>query len=103
MLEEFGNVPVVDCDEPHDNEGYATFKLPDGACPGDDANTEQGLDGCFPPFEGFVGRPYETSRLDMFPTIPLAEVWADGHREVICALYDVNLAKVTGSMRDSGE
>lgn len=103
LVEEFETVPMVDCDKPHDNEAYAVFDLPDGAYPGDDAITEQGLDGCLPLFEGYVGSSYETSRLDIFPITPLAELWADGNREIICALYDVDLAKLTGSMRDSGE
>lgn len=74
LVEEFETVPMVDCDKPHDNEAYAVFDLPDGAYPGDDAITEQGLDGCLPLFEGYVGSSYETSRLDIFPITPLAEL-----------------------------
>lgn len=103
IAEEVETLPMVDCDEPHDNEAYAIFDLPDGAFPGDDALYVEGLDGCLPLFEGYVGSSYETSRLDLFPITPLAEGWADGDREVICALYDVDLNKLTGSMRDSGE
>jgi hypothetical protein len=103
ILEEFGDVPMVDCDKPHDNEAYAVIDLPDGAYPGDDAITEQGFEGCLPLFEGYVGSSYETSRLEIFPITPVAEVWAGGDRRIICALFDIDLAKLTGSMRDSGE
>ena len=103
FVEEIETLPMVDCDEPHDNEAYAVLDLPDGAFPGDDALYEEGLDRCLPLFEGYVGSSYETSRLDLFPITPLAEGWADGDRKVTCALYDVDLNKLTGSMRDSGE
>jgi hypothetical protein len=103
LVEEIETLPIVDCDEPHDNEAYAVFDLPDGVFPGDDALYVEGLDRCLPLFEGYVGSSYETSRLDIFPITPVAEGWADGDREIICALYDIDLAKLTGSMRGSGE
>ncbi len=103
LIEDIETLPVVDCDEPHDNEAYAVFDVEDGAFPGNDALYEEGLDGCLPLFEGYVGSSYETSRLEIFPITPVAEVWAGGDRRIICALFDVDLAKLTGSMRDSGE
>jgi hypothetical protein len=31
------DVPTVDCSEPHDNEVFATYDIPDGDFPGEEA------------------------------------------------------------------
>lgn len=100
--EEISDVPVVDCAEPHDNEVFHVFDVADGDFPGEDALVQSAEEGCLPAFESYVGRDYATSRLDIFPITPTATSWSSGDREVICALYDVELVKLEGSMRDSG-
>ncbi len=103
FVEEAQTVPMVDCADPHDNEVYANLDFEGGVYPGDTALYEEGLASCLPLFEGYVGSPYETSRLDIFPITPVADGWADGDRNLTCVLYDLNLSKLTGSMKDSGE
>ncbi len=103
IIEEVETVPMVDCDDPHDNEVYADLDALDGVFPGNDALFEEGMARCLPLFESYVGSPYDTSRLDIFPITPLAEGWADGDRKITCVLYDMELNKLTGSMRSSGE
>jgi hypothetical protein len=94
-------VPIVDCDEPHHNEVYAVFDLPDGDFPAD--LTEQAIDGCIAPFSGYVGGAYETSRFDIAWLRPSPETWEEGDRQVICYLYDEDNQPIVGTARASGE
>lgn len=97
-VEALGAVP---CAEPHDNEAYHVFELPDGEYPGDAEVEEQSFEGCVGPFEGYVGRTYEASELEIFPITPTEASWNDvDDREVICAVY-LPEQELTGSMRDS--
>ena len=99
---ELSDVPIVDCAEPHDNEVFFTFELADGDFPGDDAILGEAENRCLPAFEEYVGRDYASSELDIFPITPTSGSWDNGDREVICALYDLDLDKLTGSMQGSG-
>ncbi len=98
---EFGEIASVDalpCAEPHDNEIYHTFDLPDGDFPGDAAIDEAAFGQCLPAFETYVGTAWESSSLDISYLSPTLDSWKSGDREIACLLYDVNLAKLTGSM-----
>lgn len=99
---ELSDVPVVDCAEPHDNEVFFTFDMADGDFPGDDAILAEAESRCLPAFEDYVGLDYASSQLDIFPITPTEGSWSNGDREVICALYDLDLAKLEGSMQGSG-
>lgn len=103
---EIESVDTLDCDEPHDNEVYLTRDHSagsDASYPGL-ASLEEWSDGvCLAGFEPYVGRDYATSRLDFTYLYPVRDGWQNGDREVICFLYDLNYAKLTGSMRGSGE
>lgn len=94
---------AVPCAEPHDNEAYAVFDLASGddEWPGDDSVLLEASQGCFDRFEAFAGIAYADSALDFFPITPTEESWDAGDREVICAIYNLDLAKLTGSARDS--
>lgn len=100
---EISDVPIVDCSEPHDNEVFHIFEVADGEYPGDEALVAQAQETCVPAFEEYVGTDLASSRLEIFPITPTESSWSDGDREVVCALYDVELAKLEGSMQDSGE
>ena len=93
---EISSVPIVECDQPHDNEVFAVFDLPDGDFPGQAAVETSALDGCIERFEPYVGQPYETSLLEVYPIYPSSGSWDQGDQEVVCALYDSSLAKLTG-------
>lgn len=97
------DLEAVPCSEPHDNEVYAVFDLELKAFPGDDAVFEMAADECLGRFEGFVGLPYEKSILDIYPIYPTKESWLEQNdREVACAVYHMDLEKLTGSMEASG-
>jgi hypothetical protein len=94
-----GSVPGVPCAKPHDNEVYAVFDIDAATFPGD-AMSEMAHDACLERFESFVGIDYESSSLDIATLYPSAESWSrQNDREVICAVYDVELAKLTGSVQ----
>ena len=64
---------------------------------------EEAIDTCVAEFESYVGATYEESALDFSFLTPTQETWDDlDDRTVGCFLYDFGLAKLTGSMKDSG-
>jgi hypothetical protein len=93
---------AMPCTEPHDNEIYLVFDLPDGAYPGVTAIDQASDERCFNAFESFVGVDYFESELEYFPVTPTPQSWGTGDRTVYCALYALDLSKLTGSMRGSG-
>ena len=88
--DEVESFPVVDCDEPHDNEVFHVYDVEDAdEYPGADALHAEGVERCQrEPFESYTGEPYDTSRFEVFTVVPSEESWGDGDREVVCALYD---------------
>ena len=99
---ELTEVAAVPCGDRHDNEIYFEYSMNDAAFPGDNATLESAALRCLDEFAGFVGAAYLDSELDLFPITPTAESWADGDRVVYCALYAVDLSKLTNSMRGTG-
>lgn len=94
-------VPVVPCSELHDNEIYFEYSMTDAVFPGSDAALESAGLRCVDEFEGFVGVDYLDSELEVFPITPTAQSWDEGDRVVYCALYALDLSKLTGSMQGS--
>lgn len=95
-------VRAVPCAEPHDNEIYHAFDLADGPYPGVNAIDEEADETCLAAFETFVGVDYFESSLEFFPVTPTPQSWESNDRTVYCALYALDLSKLTGSMRASG-
>lgn len=96
---EVSDVPGVPCSKPHDNEVYAVFDVNASSFPGDRI-AEMAHDGCVQRFEAFVGRDYDSSSLDVATLYPSAESWSrQNDREVVCAVYDMDANKLTGSVK----
>jgi hypothetical protein len=97
------DVPSVPCAEPHDYEIFGVVDHPAGsgeAYPGTAdieavVNTE-----CAALFEPFVGTPYTDSALFIYYLAPGEDSWADGDREILCALFKSE-EKLEGSMQGS--
>lgn len=99
---EVSSLPGRPCAEPHDNEVYAIFDVDYASFPGDDQMGELAFEACRERFSTFVGRDYESSELDITALYPTTQSWAvQEDREVICAVYDMNGNKLTGSAKDS--
>lgn len=98
---EITSVPEVDCAEPHDNEVFALIDYTGSEeYPGSDQMSDIGTSLCEEQVAAYTGFELEGSELAVFSIYPTAESWADGDREVICALYNADLSKLTGSLRD---
>jgi hypothetical protein len=95
---ELSNVAGVPCTQPHDNEVYAVFDVSVESFPGEEAMSELAFDSCLKRFELFVGTDYQSSSLDIMTLYPTSASWVRDDREVICAVYDMNLAKLEGSV-----
>lgn len=92
------DVPAVPCAEPHDNEIYFIYDLPDGEFPGDAAVETAANEGCAAEFEAFVGLPYEASVLDHWAIYPSEDTWTQiDDREVVCSVWEPGV-KVTGTL-----
>jgi len=99
--DEVSSVAGVPCSQPHDNEVYAVFDVADERFPGE-ALGGIAHEGCLERFEGFVGNDYESSSLDIATLYPSSESWSEQHdREVVCAVYDVDAKKLTGTVRNT--
>ena len=99
------NVEVVDCADPHDNEVYAVVEYTESNdWPGNEAIEFAAFTECLDAFEPFIGVAYEVSKWDIAAFWPSEESWNDANdREIICAVYDLSGAKVTGTARGSAE
>lgn len=95
-------VAGIPCEQAHDNEVYAIFDAVLADFPGNEQMGEVATEACIERFEAFVGRDYPSSQLDVLPMYPTLESWNQrDDREIVCALYDVSLEKLVGSMRGS--
>jgi hypothetical protein len=92
------SVPGVPCTNPHDNEVYAVYDVAVASFPGD-GMADMAHEGCLARFEAFVGKDYESSSLDIATLYPSSESWQENDREVVCAVYDVDAKKLTGSVK----
>ncbi|HWB71157.1 MAG TPA: septum formation family protein, partial [Egibacteraceae bacterium] len=101
-----GDVEVVSCDQPHDNEVFALLNYPAGATdpyPGQEAVQNWAEENCQgSAFQAYVGMDYASSRYYTTYLSPTADTWEQGDREVVCYLY-VPDEQVTGSARGSGQ
>lgn len=105
---ELSSAAVVPCSEPHTDEIYHEFRLPDGDWPGKDAVDEAADEDCYEAFEGFVGKPFEDSELAYNFLAPLEDGWNDPSvkdRLIQCIVYepdgDDGAAQVEGSLKDA--
>lgn len=97
---EVGRVP---CTQPHRFEVYARVMSTEsgGMWPGVAVLEESADRQCAELFEEFVGIPWAESTLDFLVLAPTEARWAAGDGLVSCALFDLGLVPVTGSMRDA--
>jgi hypothetical protein len=100
-VEELSDVPLVECDQPHDNEVYAVVTVEGDRFPGEIAIQTRADEVCLQAFESFVGLDYQTSVLDFGWLVPTAETWEVGDRVVACFIYRMDLGKVTGTLQDT--
>jgi hypothetical protein len=99
FMSQVENIEAVPCDEPHRNEVYALFDLPDGEFPGEDEVVQLSEEGCFERFPDYVGTDPQESRLNVGYLFPTQQSWdTRNDREVTCAVSDP-----AGDLKDSVE
>lgn len=97
------SLPGVPCADPHDNEVYAVVSVDLPEYPGDDAMGDIAYDKCMDKFSSFVGKDYDSSTLDFYPMYPSSESWSrKDDRDVVCAVYHMELEKLEGSVKGLG-
>ncbi len=97
-----GSVP---CDQPHRYQLFATIDIAeadDETWPGPAAVDERADLACLAAFPEFVGTAWADSELDYLHLAPSAQGWAAGSRHARCAVFDLGLADLEGSVADSG-
>ncbi|MFP4513827.1 MAG: septum formation family protein [Acidimicrobiales bacterium] len=98
-------VGIVPCDVPHRYELYAEVSLPAETgepWPGEAAVEERARLACAEAFERFVEIEWEESGLDYLVLTPSASRWDHGEALASCALFDLGLTPLVGSMAGSG-
>lgn len=94
------DIPVINCDEPHDSEVFAELILEGSGFPGVDEVMAQGAAGCMAEFGAFIGLDYPSSTLDFTYYYPTASSWAIGDRSVFCVVFDPGIL-TTGTLAGS--
>lgn len=93
-------VEKVPCSAPHDAEVYLVFDHPappDATYPGDGAIFDAAVDGCLPPFEAFVGIPYEQSSLDVYFLTPSEQGFNRlDDRQMVCSVVNLDGSPMPG-------
>jgi hypothetical protein len=104
-LAEISEIDAMPCDLSHDNEVFTILSHPLSGedWPGRDPIEETAFATCVEQFDVFVGVAYADSRLAVAYFTPTEDGWDAGDDEVVCFLYDIDLQKLTRSMRGSGE
>ena len=97
--EEVSSVPGVPCSQPHDYETYAIFDVDITSYPEDEGMSDLALESCMGRFESYVGKDYQSSSLDITSMYPSQQSWRENDREIVCAIYDMNAEKLTGTAK----
>ena len=103
-VNEITETRAVPCRLPHQAEAYARAELPAGPAagfPGVGRLRTVAQETCRDRFRAFVGVPWTTSELEIAALWPSPESWADGDRLVVCAVFRLDGAPMTGSARNS--
>ncbi|WP_337000574.1 MULTISPECIES: septum formation family protein [unclassified Microbacterium] len=97
---EISEASVVPCSEPHGEEVYFEFSLPDGEFP-DDAEIDAQVEAqCLPAFDTFVGMAWEDSTLSAYPITPTKDTWDTMNDRVVqCVILDPDNDALVGTLK----
>ncbi|QMU98331.1 hypothetical protein FVO59_14930 [Microbacterium esteraromaticum] len=97
---ELSDTNVVRCSDPHDEEIFYEFDLPDGDFPAADAVEQTVWETCDPQFEAFVGISELDSALTYAYFSPTQDGWERlGDRTIQCVLYSEDGTQLEGSAK----
>lgn len=95
-------VNVVPCEVAHDQEMYAVLQLDHPSFPGEGAVQDEATARCAGEFLAFTGTTAEESRLTFSSFVPSEGSWAEGDRQVLCALELDSGGRMIGSQHRLG-
>ena len=93
---------VAPCETEHQAEVFALIEVEggeDAPFPGAEALAAQAEDECQAQFNEYVGIDFVDSRLDIIHLAPTATSWEQGDRQIVCTLFDIDGAPLTGSVQ----
>jgi hypothetical protein len=97
--EEFDQVTARPCTEEHEYELFFVGTMPAETYPTDNAFDSYVTDACEPAFATYVGRAYESSRLELTWVGPTSDAWNSGDHVVQCLLNDPQRPRLTTSLQ----
>lgn len=88
---------VTPCDQPHDEEVFWEFPMPDGEF--SDADVDAASQECIgEPFTTFVGVAYDASVLTVYPITPTKETWEQMNDRIIQCVVLEEGVQTTGTL-----
>jgi hypothetical protein len=93
---------VAPCEVEHHAEVFALVEVEgaeDAPFPGAEALSAQGEEECQGLFADYVGIYFVDSRLDIIHLAPTETSWEQGDRQIVCTLFDIDGAPLTGSVQ----
>ncbi len=96
------NVTAKPCTEGHKYEVFFVGPMDGTSYPTEDEFTTYVTNNCLPAFTGYVGTPYESSKLEITWLNPVSQGWAQGDKTVECSVYDPANSRLASSLRSSG-
>ncbi len=95
------DVDTVSCEEEHDGEVFANFKMPGGRYPGDSEITEAADDKCYTLQYAYAMDTWALpENVDIYYFTPTRDSWSLGDREISCLFGNVDeKGSLTGSLR----
>lgn len=98
---EIGELPVVDCAEPHHGEVYYAAELTATIYP--DTIADDAEETCLEEFADYVGIEYAESRYNVALVYPSETTWDEGDRQLACLIKGETDEELVGSVKGSGE
>lgn len=97
---ELSDTNVVPCDDPHDEEIFYEFDLPEGEFPAADVVEKTVWETCDPQFEAFVGLSEADSTLTYAYFSPTKDGWEQlDDRTIQCVLFSEEGTPLEGSAK----
>lgn len=95
------SIPIIQCNQPHDNEVYHVYELPNAkAYKETDELLESMFVNCEAAFTDYVGLSYQESFYEMSFLTPTVESWQEGDREVVCYAFHPEADKLAKSLKN---
>ena len=99
--DEFDQVTARPCSEEHEFEVFYVGTMPAETYPTDDAFDSYVTSACEPAFATYVGKSFESSRLELTWVGPTNDLWNSGDHTVQCLLNDPQRPRLTTSLEGS--